>query len=255
MSAPNAADFDEWYVNMSASARQQAIQQAHLGLPPELESSSLLPWDGIADVAAAVRVRSGDVLVDLACGRGGYGLEVARRTGAQLVGIDFSAVAIERARQRQGDDWADVTARFAVGELTATGLPDGSAEAVMCVDAMQFADPYGAGLAECRRILRPGGRLVLTGWEPRSAADEAVPARLRHDIAAAVAAAGFIEVDRRDMAAWQEAERSMWAAAVAAEPDGDPAMESMRSEGERVLETIDLMRRLCVSARVPPDAS
>lgn len=138
-----------------------------------------------------------------------------------------------------------------MGDLTATGQADASADAVMCVDAMQFADPYAAGLAECARILRPGGRLVLTGWEARAADDESVPARLRHDIAAGIAAAGLADIERREMAAWQDAERSMWEAAVEADPGDDPAMESMRDEGQRVLPTIDGVRRVCVSARVP----
>jgi SAM-dependent methyltransferase len=116
---------------------------------------------------------------------------------------------------------------------------------------MQFADPYASGLAECLRILRPGGWFVLTGWEPRAAGDESLPARLRHDIAAALAAAGFVDIDTRDMAAWQDAERSMWEAAVATDPGGDPAMESMRDEGQRVLQHFDRMRRVCVGARVP----
>lgn len=129
-----------------------------LALPPALESTSLLPWDGIADVTAALDVRAGDLLIDVACGRGGYGLEIARRTGARLIGIDFSQVAVSRAREKASDG-----AEFRVGELTATGLVDGTAAAVMCIDPIQFAEPLRAGLAEAYRVLRPGGRLVVTG--------------------------------------------------------------------------------------------
>ncbi len=42
----------------------------------------------------------GDAVLDLACGRGGYGMEIARRTGARLIGIDFSTAALEAARSR-----------------------------------------------------------------------------------------------------------------------------------------------------------
>jgi cyclopropane fatty-acyl-phospholipid synthase-like methyltransferase len=38
------------------------------------------------------------LLLDLACGRGGYGIEVARRAGARLLSVDFSSVALEQAR-------------------------------------------------------------------------------------------------------------------------------------------------------------
>jgi hypothetical protein len=78
---------------MTVSPVKDEIQQRHLGLPPHLLSSSLLGWEPIAEVAAALRLSGGGTLVDLACGRGGYGLEIAGRTGARLVGVDFSAEA------------------------------------------------------------------------------------------------------------------------------------------------------------------
>jgi cyclopropane fatty-acyl-phospholipid synthase-like methyltransferase len=59
-----------------------------------------LGWDGIAEATAALRLSPGGTLVDLACGRGGYGLEIALRTGARLVGVDFSAEAVRQARQQ-----------------------------------------------------------------------------------------------------------------------------------------------------------
>jgi Ohr subfamily peroxiredoxin len=76
-------------------------------------------------------------LVDLACGRGGYGLEIAARTGARLIGIDFSAEAVRQAREQARR--LGVTADFRIGDLAATGLDAGSADAVLCVDAIHFA--------------------------------------------------------------------------------------------------------------------
>ena len=38
--------------------------------------------------------------MDLACGRGGYGLEITARTEARLTGVDFSAEAVREARER-----------------------------------------------------------------------------------------------------------------------------------------------------------
>ncbi|HZC71067.1 MAG TPA: hypothetical protein VE442_10250 [Jatrophihabitans sp.] len=74
MAAPSSAErFDQWYADMANSPARDEIAARTLGLPAELESSSLLSCDGIADVTAALAVRPGDVLVDLACGRGGYG--------------------------------------------------------------------------------------------------------------------------------------------------------------------------------------
>lgn len=243
---PSAEHFDQWYANMAGSPAHEAVVMQTLGLPAGLESTSLLPWDGIADVTAALDVGPGDVLVDLACGRGGYGLEIARRSGASLIGVDFSRVAVERAREK-----ASGGAEFRVGELTATGLPDATAAAIVCIDAMQFADPLSAGVAETHRVLRSGGRLVLTGWQALDPNDEVVSVRLRRDIGAALRAAGFVDVEVTTMTAWADAERAFWQAAVALDPAGDPALESLREEGERVLPQMDHKRRILARGRVP----
>ena len=60
---------------MTAAPAKDAIQQRHLGLPPQLLSTSLLTWHGIEEIAEALQLAPGDLLVDLACGRGGYGLD------------------------------------------------------------------------------------------------------------------------------------------------------------------------------------
>jgi SAM-dependent methyltransferase len=249
MTAPDAQYFDKWYSDLGRSPAHEEIAIQALGLPPRLESTSLLSWDGIADLVEAIGVGPGDVLVDLACGRGGYGLEIAHRTGASLIGVDFSAIAIERARQK-----ADGSADFRVGELTATGLPDGLARAVVCIDAMQFADPYEDGIGECRRILAPGGRLALTGWEPLEPGDEGLPPRMRRDIAAALQAAGFRDVGVRHMPAWREVERRHWDLAVDLDPNGDPALESLHSEGNRTVPWLDRSRRVLAVGVAPPSS-
>jgi ubiquinone/menaquinone biosynthesis C-methylase UbiE len=68
-------------------------------------------------------------------------------------------------------------ASFRVGELTAAGLPDASVEAVLCTDAIQFPDEPAGAYDEIRRVLKPGGRVVLTCWEPLDRNDERLSVR------------------------------------------------------------------------------
>jgi SAM-dependent methyltransferase len=247
---PSAQYFDDWYANMASSGIGDEIQQRHLGLPAHLLSTSLLTWGGIADVTEALELTGAGTLLDLACGRGGYGLEVASRTGARLIGVDFSAEALRQARhqaERLGRD-----AEFRLGDLTATGLESGSVTGVLCVDAVQFADPSEAAFAEMRRVLAPGGRAVLTGWEALDRADDRVPARLRRmNFAAALAGAGFAEVQVLDRSMWRERERAMWEDAAALDPGSDPSLQSFHDEGVRVLETFPLIRRVLAIGVVP----
>lgn len=189
----DAAYFDLWYQNMADSSAADEIVRRVLGLPARLQSTSLLGWAALDDVVAALDVADGQLLLDLACGRGGYGLEIAWRSGVRVVGVDFSAVAIGQARLRaQALGLAD-RADFRVGELIRTGLAEESVDAVLVVDAIQFAEPLPQALREIRRVLAPGGRLVITCWEVDST-DERLPEALRRlDFAEQLPHAGFTE--------------------------------------------------------------
>jgi SAM-dependent methyltransferase len=246
---PSAAYFDEWYANMVAAPTRDEIAQRHLGLPPDLLSTSLLGWDGLAEVTAALRLAPDGVLVDLACGRGGYGLEVARRTGARLTGVDFSAEAVRQAEANAAARGAD--ARFRTGAMEATGLDDARADAIMCVDAIQFAEPASAAFAEASRVLRPGGRVVLTGWEAVDRDDDRFPDRLRlFDFRAGLTEAGFVEVTVEERPGWRERELEMWRDAAALDPGDDAALRAWHEEGVRVLE-LGPTRRIIAAATRP----
>ncbi len=242
--------FDGWYADMTGSPVKDEIQQRHLGLPPHLLSTSLLGWDGIAEAAAGLRLFPGGTLVDLACGRGGYGLEIAVRTGARLIGVDFSAEAVRQAREQARRLGA--TADFRIGDLAATGLDAGSADAVLCVDAIHFAPQPDAAYGEIRRILASGGRAVLTNWEPLEWDDQRLPGRLRRvGLGAGLAAAGFEAVEVRDRSGWRASERAMWQEAAALDPGDDPALRSFHDEGVRSLEIFGLVRRVIATASAP----
>lgn len=241
--------FDQWYADMTVSPARDAIVNRTLGLPPELQSSSLLTWQGIAEMTQELRMPRDGLLLDLACGRGGYGIEIARRTGARLLGVDFSAVAVEQARSSSERLLPAGRSEFQIGTLLSTGLPPGAADGVMCVDAVQFAEPPLAAMVEFRRLLAPGGRLVLSCWEAADASDERVSARIRAvNLRRDLPAAGFVDVHVHEKPEWREAERAMWQEADAAPPDSDAAVESLRSEGRRSLDTWDSLRRMFATA-------
>ena len=83
--------------------------------------------------------------------------------------------------------------------MAATGLDTGSADAVLCVDAIHFAPRPEAAYREIARILSPGGRAVLTNWEPLTRDDQRLPERLRRvDLRAGLTAAGFVNVEVAD---------------------------------------------------------
>ena len=197
-----------------------------------------------------LRLEAGQVLLDLACGRGGYGLEVARRCGAELVGVDFSPVAIDLARQnaeRQG-----LRADFRVGALESTGLEDECVDGLMCVDAVQFSTTPPAAYAEMRRVLRPGGRVVLTSWEALDPEDTRVPARLRAvDLRTGLEAAGFDDVEVHGRPEWLAQERALWEDVLTLEPGEDQGLVDLREEATSVLAGLDGYVRVIGTATRP----
>jgi len=248
----DAAYFDQWYADMSTSTTRDAIVNRTLGLPPEVQSTSLLSWAGIAEVTEQLRLPPDGLLVDVACGRGGYGIEVARRTGARLLGIDFSGVALQQARTAATRVLPVGRAEFRVGTLLSAGPPAGTGDGVMCVDAVQFAEPPLAALTEFRRLLASGRRLVLSTWEATEPSDPRIPARVRAvDLHRDLPAAGFVDVEVQDRPDWRKAERAMWEEAVAAPDSGDPALRSLQAEGRRSLDTWDYLRRVFATGTAP----
>ncbi len=252
--SPLATYFDGWYADMASTPSKDEIMQRHLGLPRHLVTTSTIPWEGIAELEAGLRLAPGQTLLDLACGRGGIGLEIAARTGARVIGVDLSNEAVRQARDTARR--LNCAGDFQVGELTATGLDTGTVDALLCVDSIQFADPPEAAYREIRRVLAPGGRVVLTCWEPRDPGDARLPARLRAlNLAAGLTAVGFENVQAREHPTWRSAEHTMWQEAAALEPGDNAALRSFHDEGVQSLETFDRLRRVSATATAPTVAT
>src|ERR1700721_2243927 len=99
---PRSAEyFDGWYAAKSAAPQVAEIMNRNLGLPPDAQAG-IVPAAAIDEIAQELRLKPGDVLLDLACGRAWYGLEITARTGARLIGVDFSAEAVRQAAPQAG---------------------------------------------------------------------------------------------------------------------------------------------------------
>jgi len=252
VSEPDADYFSSWYADMGQVPDKDRLWTRLLGLPPHVLSTSALTGPALDEVAGILRLDPGDVLLDLACGRAGYGLELAARSGARLIGLDFAEPAIVQARANADRLGLDDRADLRVGDMTATGLPPASVSAVLCVDAAQFPPDFGATFVEAHRVLRPGGVAVFTGWEARDPQDPAASDRIRRvDLATGLRSAGFTEVDVTSREDWLEAEQAAWRAIVALPASDDPAMQSLQAEGRRSIERADVHRRVLGVGRRP----
>ena len=129
--------------------------------PDEVQSWGMTTWWTLGRFVSGLRAGPGHHLLDLACGRGGFGLWLARATGARLTGVDWSPVAVREATARAPQFGPTGRASFAVGDLAATGLESGSVHAAVCADAIFFGTDRIAVFAEMTRVLRPGARFRI----------------------------------------------------------------------------------------------
>ncbi|MFF1920090.1 methyltransferase domain-containing protein [Streptomyces sp. NPDC058221] len=108
----------------------------------------------------ALDARPGETVLDLGCGPGTDFdplADAVTRTGS-VIGVDISQDMVDQARRRTAERPA-VDVRL--GDVHALPLEDDSVDRAWGDRVLQHvADPAGA-LAECRRVLRPGGRLVM----------------------------------------------------------------------------------------------
>ena len=248
----SAEYFDGWYADRVAAPTVDEIMNRHMGFLPGTRAG-VLAAEAIPELAGELQLTPGSTLLDLACGRGAYGLLLAQESGASLIGVDFSAQALAEAGE-QAARMGVSKASFRVGELTATGLPDASVEAVLCTDAIQFPDEPAIAYSEIRRVLKPGGRAVLTGWEPLDRDDERISPRVRRaDLGAGLRQAGFADVEVLDRPAWLEREHALWEEAAALDPGDDPALRSFHAEGVKSLQWtgLGLLRRVLAVAAKP----
>lgn len=144
-----------------------------------------------------LRPKPGEYWLDLCCGTGDLALLLARavRPGGSVIGVDSAAAPLRCAEQRsRQESWLPLTFRKA--DALQTGLPDASADGVvMAYGLRNLADP-ARGLAEIRRVLRPGGRAGILDF---NRLDPEVPAArfqrlyLRRIVVPVASAAGLQE--------------------------------------------------------------
>lgn len=124
---------------------------------------------GDADLAIRLTgTGAGDDVVDVGCGAGVAVRRAAARGASTVVGVDPStemlrvARATVRASRRFGElRGAEATVDFAQGTAEDLPLPDGAASVVWSLATVHHWRDLGAGLAEVRRVLRPGGRFLV----------------------------------------------------------------------------------------------
>jgi len=220
--------------------------------PEEADPFSFVTLTDLRRIAAELGVGSGQAVVDLACGCGGPGLWIAQETGASLVGVDFSHVGIERARQRANQLGLSGRVQFQVRDAATTGLPAASLDGAMSVDAFWLFPDKPRAAAEVARILGTGGRFVFTTWDFEITPPGWPPQLAQHgDL---LRDAGFLVQVYEETPDWRRRQLAVYEGVLTAQPRlvaelGEAAATDLIGEAREVPALLGQSRRVLIVAR------
>ncbi|MGI5460890.1 SAM-dependent methyltransferase [Streptomyces sp. CA-249302] len=159
-------DYDHTVLDTPPEKREEAIlRELH-----RMESDQVrLIVDALADVPSTARG------MDAGSGRGGTAFTLARELGCRVDGVNFCEHHVEFAERIAIRHGWDSQVRFHLGNMLQTPFADGRFDFVVSNETTMYADAFEA-MREFARLLRPGGRYVMTTWcrddavDPRSEA-------------------------------------------------------------------------------------
>lgn len=166
---------------MNREARTSAGQLPPPGVPPQIDLAAVkakqqatwssgdysvvgttLQITGEA-LCEAVDLRSGERVLDVACGNGNAALAAARRF-ARVTGVDYVPALLARAGSRATADGLPIELRE--GDAEALPFPDGAFDVVLSTFGVMFAPDQDRAARELVRVCRHGGRIGLASWTP-----------------------------------------------------------------------------------------
>ena len=114
------------------------------------------------DLLRTAALQPGEQVLDVACGTGVIARLAAERVGptGSVTGIDVAPDMIEVAKATAATPAPPID--WHVGDATSLPFPDGSFDAVLCQMGLMFIPDRVAAVREMRRVVKPGGRVVVS---------------------------------------------------------------------------------------------
>jgi tocopherol O-methyltransferase len=137
----------------------------HFGYYDETVSThdaSLLKMNDV--LARYAQITSHDHIPDAGCGVGGSAIWLARTLGCQVKGINIVPEQVEEAQRFARRHQVSNLVHFACMDFTRTTYPDASFDVVWALESVVHSDRKGEFLQEAYRLLRKGGRLLISEY-------------------------------------------------------------------------------------------
>ena len=102
--------------------------------------------------------------IDVGCGIGGSTLHLAQKFGCNATGITLSPVQASRAKERAQEAGLDNKVKFEVANALDMPFADNSFDLVWSLESGEHMPDKEKFIAECYRVLKPGGKMIFATW-------------------------------------------------------------------------------------------
>jgi tocopherol O-methyltransferase len=131
----------------------------------------------VQELIAFGQVPTGARVLDSGCGIGASSILLAGQLGCQVDGITLSAEQVRRATEKAEQAGLAGRTRFRLMDAMHTEYDNDTFDVVWSLESCELMPDKRDYLAECYRILKPGGRLIVATWCSRD--DQLNPAEVR----------------------------------------------------------------------------
>ena len=119
------------------------------------------PSGMLADKLAGLGISANHHLLDVGCRDADHTIALAQRFGCTALGVDPVAQRIAQAQAAIAEAGLSDRMQAVVGWIEAIPADDASIDFIWCRDMLNHVTELSVGLAECHRVLRPGGRMLV----------------------------------------------------------------------------------------------